>query len=233
MVTVLHVTDCVGLPWRAQSVVVPFSSLVLCSLGAEFWHGDICRSLSSFCCQLLPSTLCARRLGHGKGEQVVLRTKVGVRSLSPSLWPLCLNILLISADQLFICWLHFNSLVFIPLILSWQACVCVKALSQDWANGSRSACKPGVCQGDLHFEDRVNPFSMVRTRRQLPQKRFALSSPLASPLMGISEQRGQQVRAGSTNLVHNRPGSSSLLPHNLPRWPWISLTDYMYTAYAG
>lgn len=121
---------------------------------------------------------CARGLGRGKGaaeieEEVVLQTKVGVRSLSPSLWPLHLNVLLISANRLFICWLHFNSLVLIPPTLSWHACACVKAVSQDWANGSRSACELGVCQGDLHFEDRANPFSMVRTRRQLPQKRFA------------------------------------------------------------
>lgn len=142
---------------------------------------------------------------------------MGVRSLSPSLWLLCLSILLVSTDRLFICRLYFSSLVFIPLLLSLQACACVKAVSQDWANGSSSACKPGMCQGDLHFEDRSNPFSVVRTRKQLPQKRFALSSPLASPLMGISEQRGQRVRAGSTNLMHNRPGSSSLLPHSLPR----------------
>lgn len=37
-----------------------------------------------------------------------------------------------------------------------------------------------MCRGDLHFDDGANPFSMVCTRRQLPQERFAvLSSTLA------------------------------------------------------
>lgn len=99
----------------------------------------------------------------------MLQTKVGARSLSLSLWPFRLNVLLISANRLFICSLRFNSPVFIPPTLSWQACACVKAVSQDWANGSRSACELGVCQGDLHFEDGANPFSMGRTRRQLPR----------------------------------------------------------------
>lgn len=103
----------------------------------------------------------------------MLETKVGARSLSPSLWPLHLNVLLISANRLFICRLRFNSPVFVPPTLSWQARAYVKAVSQDWANGSGSACELGVCQGDLHFEDGANPFSMVRTRRQLPQKHFA------------------------------------------------------------
>ena len=109
----------------------------------------------------------------------MLQTKMGARSLSPPLWPLHLNVLLISANRLSICRLRFNALVFIPPTLSWQACACVKAVSQDWANGSRSACELGVRQGDLHFEDRANPFSMVRTCRQLPQKRFAC--PLLHP----------------------------------------------------
>lgn len=147
----------------------------------------------------------------------MLQTKVGARSLSPSLWPLCLTVLLISANRLFLCRLCFNSPVFLPPTLSWQACACVKALSQDWASGSRSPWELGVCQGDLHFEDRANPFSMVPTRRQLPQKRFSLSSPPPSLLMGISGQRGRQIRSGSINWACRRPGSSPLLPHSLPR----------------
>ena len=142
------------------------------------------RSLQKPLFPLASSCTCARGLGHGKGaaeigEDVVLQTKVGARSLSPSLWPLHLNVLLISANRLFICRLRFNSLVFIPPTLSWQACACVKAVSQDWANGSRSACELGVCQGDLHFEGGGNPFSMVRACRQLPQKHFAC--PLLHP----------------------------------------------------
>lgn len=114
----------------------------------------------------------------------------GARSLSASLWPLHLNVLLISANRLFICRLRFNSPVFIPPTLSWQARACVKAVSQDWANGSRIACELGVCQGDLHFEDRANPFSMVCTHRQLPQKRFAC--PLLHPpcLWGFQNKEG-------------------------------------------
>lgn len=136
------------------------------------------RSLQKPFFPLVSACPCAKGLGHGKGaaeigEEVVLETKVGARSLSPSLWPLHLNVLLISANRLFICRLRFNSPVFVPPTLSWQARAYVKAVSQDWANGSGSACELGVCQGDLHFEDGANPFSMVRTRRQLPQKHFA------------------------------------------------------------
>lgn len=146
----------------------------------------------------------------------MLQNKVGARSLSPSLWPFRLNVLLISANRLFICSLRFNSPVFIPLTLSWQACACV---SQDWANGSMSACELGVCQGDLHFEDGANPFSMVRTRRQLPRSILpVLSSTL--PIDGDFRTK----RAAGQGWEH-QPGAQEtwLQSSALPQPPKVTL----------
>lgn len=115
---------------------------------------------------------------HKSGRRLCY--KVRARSLSPPLWPLHLNILLISANQLFICRPRFNSPVFIPLTLSWQARVCVKAVSQDWAIGSRSAVSLACVEGICILKTELIPFlwsALVGScpRRVLP----VLSSTLA------------------------------------------------------
>lgn len=156
---------------------------------------------------------CARGLRHGKGaaevrEEVVLQTKVRARSLSAPLWPLHLNILLISANRLFICRLRFNSPVSVPPTLSWQARVCVKAVSQDWANGSRSAVSLACVEGICILKTELIPFLWSALVGSCPRSVFCPSSPPPSLLEGISEQRGPWVRAGSTDLACRGAGCS-------------------------
>lgn len=132
----------------------------------------------------------------------MLHTKVRARSLSPPLCPLHLSILLISANRLFVCRLRFNSPESVPPTLSWQARVCVKAVSQDWANGSRSAVSLACVEGICILKTELIPFLWSALLGSCPRSVLpVLSSPPPSLLEGISEQRGLWVRAGSTDLA--------------------------------
>lgn len=142
---------------------------------------------------------------HKSGRRLCY--KVRARSLSPPLWPPHLNILLISANQLFICRPRFNSPVFVPLTLSWQARVCVKAVSQDWATGSRSAVSLACVEGICILKTELIPFLWSALVGSCPRS-ILPSSPPPLLLEGISEQRGPWVRAGSTDLACRRPGCS-------------------------
>lgn len=110
----------------------------------------------------------------------MLQTKVRARSLSPPLCPLHLSILLISANRLFVCRLRFNSPRSVPPTLSWQARVCVKAVSQDWANGSRSAVSLACVEGICILKTELIPFLWSALAGSCPRSVLpVLSSTLA------------------------------------------------------